>query len=158
MSAKKRKLFNYLPEKPVLYYKDLPFMPGLDFYRAIGETYFNLNSLGTSIPDTMVSMGKLIWIQWEPSATDIQGKNKRRENDFVLLNFAEHLKSIDISLYDRNPSESDGPVVIEKKLAGSYFNISEKTLSWNSLLNIINSAVNANSIIQRFSYSRSKKS
>ena len=90
--AKRQRLFNYLPENPALYYKNLPFMPGLDFFRAMGETTFDLNKLGTNIPDTMISMGKLVWIQWEPSPEHLQGKNKRRENDFVLLNFAEHLK------------------------------------------------------------------
>lgn len=158
MSLKRQKLINYLPEKPAMYYKNLPFMPGLDFYRVVGETYFNINNFGTSIPDTMVSIGKLVWIQWDPNPSDLEGTNKRRENDFVLLNFADHIRNIDTTLYSRDPVESDNPVVVEKKFTNSYFSASERTLSWGSLLNIINSAVNVNSILQKFNYSRSKKS
>ena len=47
MKKKQEKLVNYLPDKPQIYYKNLPFMPGLDFYRAIGDSNFNLNNLGT---------------------------------------------------------------------------------------------------------------
>ena len=106
----------------------------------------------------MVSMGKLVWIQWEPDTNQLTGKNIRRENDFVLLNFAEHLKNIETSLYERNPVDSNNPVVTEKKLLTSYFSISERTISWNTLINMLNTAVNINSIIQKFNYSRSKKS
>ena len=127
-------MVNYLPENPIKYYKDLPFLPGLDFYRAIGEVYINVNSFGTFIPDTMVSMGKLIWIQWEPGSDEFSGKNLIRENDFVLLNFAEHLKNVEMSLYNRNPLESTKPIAIEKKLSNSYFNATEKPISWSSLV------------------------
>lgn len=158
MSKKKQNLMNYLPPQPLKYYKELPFMPGLDFYRALGDTTFNLNHLGTFIPDTMISMGKLTWIQWEPGPDPYSGSNTRRDNNFVLLNFAEHLKSLEISIYNRSPGESDKPVVIEKKLADSYLSITERTLNWTSLTNILNTAVSVNSIIQKFSSSRSKKS
>jgi len=114
MFNKKKNMINYLPENPAKYYKDLPFMPGLDFYRAISESTFNLDNLGTSIPDTMISMNKLTWIQWVPGAEMNTGSNKRRDNDFVLLNYAEHIKNLDISLYDRNPVDSERPVVLEK--------------------------------------------
>lgn len=67
-------MVNYLPLNPMKYYKDLPFVPGLDFYRAIGDIDIDLNSFGTYIPDTMVSMGKLLWIQWEPGADEFSGK------------------------------------------------------------------------------------
>ena len=40
--------------------------------------------------------------------------NKIRENDFILLNFAEHLKNVEMSLYNRNPIESTRPIAIEK--------------------------------------------
>lgn len=157
MLKKKEVLVNYLPDKPLKYYQNLPFMPGLDFYRALGDSTFNLNNLGTFIPDTMISMGKLTWIQWEPGADEFEGRNKRRDNDFVLLNFAEHLKNLEISLYNRNPIDVDKPVAVEKKLAESYFHISERTITWTNLINILNSSVNVNSIIQRFNYTRSSK-
>lgn len=114
MSKKKKNLVNYLPQSPTKYYKDLPFKPGLDFYRILGDSTFNLNSLGTFIPDTMISMGKLTWIQWEPNTDSPGGSNKRRDNDFVLLNYAEHLKVLEATIYDRSPGESDKPVAIEK--------------------------------------------
>lgn len=88
-------MFNYLPSNPSKYYQTLPFMPGLDFYRAISDTTFDLNSLGTFIPDTLVSMGRMTWLQWVPNPDG--GVNKRRDNDFVLLNYADHLKMLEIS-------------------------------------------------------------
>lgn len=137
-------------------------MPGLDFYRAIGEANFNLNAFGTFIPDTLVSMQKLTWIQWIPGSDESSGTNLRRDNDFVLLNYAEHLKNIEISLYGRNPAlDTDidkRPIATEKKLNDSYFNCIERTMTWSHLNNILSTAVNVNSIIQKFNYSRSKKS
>lgn len=85
-------MVNYLPENPSKYYENLPFLPGLDFYRAIGDTTFNLDNLGTNFPDTMISIGKLTWLQWVPDPDSNGGSNKRRDNDFVLLNYAENLK------------------------------------------------------------------
>lgn len=158
MLKRKLELINYLPKNPAKYYKGLPFMPGLDFYRALGDTKFNLDNLGTCIPDTMISMGKLTWLQWAPGPEENTGTNKRRDNDFVLLNYSEHLKNVEMSLYGRNPTEEDKPVVVEKKLNDSYFSIIERTLNWNTLINILNTAVSVNSIIQRFNYSRSKSS
>jgi hypothetical protein len=112
-------------------------MPGLDFYRAIGESNFNLNTFGTFIPDTLVSMQKLTWIQWIPGSDESSGTNLRRDNDFVLLNYAEHLKNLEISLYGRNPtSDTDidkRPIAIEKKLNDSYFDCIERTMSWSHL-------------------------
>ena len=49
-------------------------MPGIDFFRAVGETTFNLNNLGTFIQDTLISMGKLTWIHWEPGSDESSGK------------------------------------------------------------------------------------
>jgi len=81
------------------YYKTLPFYPGLDFYRALSETEFNLNNFGTFIPDTLINMGKLVWIQWLPTSDTYGGKNIRRDHDFMLINFAEHLNNLETSLY-----------------------------------------------------------
>jgi hypothetical protein len=109
----------------------------LDFYRAIGDFDFNLNALGTFIPDTLVSMSKLVWIQWVPGADAISGTNIRRENDFVLLNYSEHLKNLEISINGRNPAlDADAekrPIAIERKLNESYFSCFERTMTWSYL-------------------------
>jgi hypothetical protein len=146
-----------LPENPLNYYKDLPFFPGLDFYRALSETEFDLNHFGTFIPDTLINMGRLTWIQWVPGVDSYGGKNKRRDNDFMLANFTEHLSNLEASLYARNSTDLERPVVIEKKLASSYFNTTERTMSLPNLVNTLNTHISVNAIIQRFCYARVDK-
>ena len=83
--------------------------------------------------------------------------NIRKDNGFILHNFAEHIKNIEISLYNRNPEDSNKPVAIEKKTANSDIDTVDRTLSWNNLIHILNGAINMNSIIQKFNHTRARK-